>query len=178
MPDKNGSAGAGGCCDNEETEVITDLKEFCTRALTDGLKLFSLLDHPLDENVQETAADSLKSVMEWFLEYDPEYCGDPSDYIEQDPLSDGTADLLSVAQTLEALINLREELPTYGLPQEKTREFLTRIDTLTRTAGGLIGVYFLDESLRCFYDSLGQFNRDADLIALDIVDTLTGSRAP
>ena len=75
MPDKNGSASAGDCCVSEETEVITDLKEFCARALTDGLKLFSLLDHPLDENGQETAADSLKSVMEWFLEYDPEYCG-------------------------------------------------------------------------------------------------------
>lgn len=173
MPDKNSSIGAG---DEEEVEVIAELKEFCTHALKDGLKLFSLLDHPLDENTQETGADNLKSVMEWFLEYDPEYCGDPSDYIEQDPLSDGTADLLSVAQTLEALINLREELPTYELPQEQTQDFLKRIDGLTHQATGLIGVYFLDESLRSFYDSLGQFNRDADLIALDIVNTLTGSR--
>lgn len=164
MPDIKISTGAVDCCGNEEAEVITELKDFCARALNNGLKLFSLLDQPLDENIPETGADSLKSVMEWFLEYDPEDFGDPSDYIERDPLSDGTADLLSVAQTAEALIGIRD-----FILRQSQKDFLARTEQLISRATRLIGVYFLDESLRWFYDSLGDFNRDADELTRDLI---------
>lgn len=172
MSDHDRSAGAGYEVDGEE-EIISGLKDFSARALKGGLKLFSLLDHPTDDNAQETVADNLKAVMGYLLEYDPNDYGDPSDLIESDPLRDGTADLLSVAQTAEALIGLREELPLYELPPERKQEFLNRINELIRKATGLIGVYFLDDSLRTFYDSLGSFDREADSIAMDIVNALS-----
>ena len=209
---------------DDEEEVIAELKEFCARALKNGLKLFSLLDHPIDDyyvppdpieydtetaaecpksevesppeaelddygdlaDLDEvddliedeptgrqtgTVADRLKSVMEFLLEYDPGDYGDPSDPIEYDPLSDGTADLIGVVQTGEALIGIRD-----FIRQQSQKDFLERTEQLIRRATGLIEVYFLDESLRHFYDSLGDFNREADDLTMGLVSSWRNQR--
>ena len=167
MPDKNSAAGAGDYCD-EETEVIAELKEFCAHALKDGLKIFSLLNYPVNDSFIDgpTEADHVREIMRSLLEYDPDNYDDPFEPIEYDPLTDGTADLISVVQTGEALIGIRD-----SILRRSQKDFLERTEQLISRATSLIGVYFLDESLRWFYDSLGDFNREADDLTMTLVSS-------
>ena len=151
--------------DTQPDEITRDIIDYCLSIRRKDLEVFKLLTSR--ETVRE-----LKDVIAFFADYsEPVAADEIIDYEESDP--EALLDLISVLRTTEALIHVKESLPTSGLPAKDLGELDNDLSETIGQGAALLATFFQNNH-SYFYETVGDFDRRAADIGIALADKLTG----
>lgn len=147
---------------DESTREVID---YCRSIQGKDLEVFKLL-------TSREAVRELKDVIVFFADYSEPVTED--ELIDDESGPEALLDLISVLRTAEALIRVRESLPTSGLPSKDIGELDIELSQTIGQGAALLATFFQNDH-RYFYETVGDFDRrGADLCTKLVRKTIGG----
>lgn len=174
-------------------EAIAEIVAYCKSIQGKRLKVFDLIEGDSKNapklpsgvfpgelfDLEEQTTGTVKKIKDAI-----KFMADYSEPITQDELIelstadiDATADLICTLRTVEALIGVKEAIPSYGLKSDELKEFSKDLKALIDQGAALLSVFFNSDH-RFYYENEGDFRKKNDELIFRLVKALRGQGAP
>lgn len=133
-------------------EITRDIIDYCLSNRGKDLEVFRLINH-------QGTIEGIKGAIDFYADYsEPVAADEIIDYEESDP--EALLDLISVLRTTEALIHVKESLPTSGLSSKDLSEIGNGLKQAINQGAALLDTFFQNDH-RYFYENVRDFDRNA-----------------
>lgn len=138
--------------DTQRDEITRDITDYCLSIRGKDLEVFRLINH-------QGTIEGIKGAIDFYADYsEPVTADEIIDFEESEP--EALLDLISVLRTTEALIHVKESLPTSGLSSKDLSEIDNGLKQAINQGAALLDIFFQNDH-RCFYETVGDFDRRA-----------------
>lgn len=166
-------------------EITREVIDYCRSIQGKDLEVFKLINPGDEAPSKDTptgargdyfnrleALEGIKGAIDFYADYSEPVTEDELiGYEESDP--EALLDLISVLRTTEALIHVKESLPTSGLSSKDLSEIGNGLKQAINQGAALLDTFFQNDH-RYFYENVRDFDRRAADIGIALADKLTG----